>query len=273
MFYDTHIHSLHSHDSKQEPEGNCTAAIEKGLSGIAFTDHADMWYFKERNSWEHIRASVKNAERLNDKYKGRLRVLRGLEVADAYFDKSVTESLIAELQPDVVIGSIHCLSYKGLSDAYSCMDFSESEFSRPRLMEIMSKYFELLTDMAENEDYDILAHLSCPFRYINGKYGRGLRSEEFEEQIKTVLRAVISRSKALEINTSGLGTPFGDTMPDDVIIEWYYRLGGRLLTLGSDAHSAQRVGFGFDETAEKLREKGFTHLAYYENRQPRLLPL
>ena len=273
MFYDMHTHTNHSHDSKQDPEESCLTAIKKGLRGIAITDHADMWYFNERNSWEHITNSVTDAERLNEKYKEQLRVFRGYEVADAYFDRGVTDKLINDLPCDVVIGSIHCLSYAGLSDAYSCMDFSDNVISYEKTVGVVKRYFDLLIDMAENYDYDILAHLTCPFRYINGKYGRGLRSEDFESEIKTVLRAVISRKKALEINTSGIGTPLNATMPDTPVLLWYREMGGELISLGSDAHSAERLGNGFEDVSRRLRELGFTNYAYYENRSLRIAEL
>lgn len=267
MLYDMHTHTNFSHDSKAEPEDNCLAAIEKGLGGIAFTDHADMWYYNERHTLEHIVSSTSRAAELGAKYSGKLKVFRGIEVADAYFDPTVTTELIERIKPDVVIGSIHCLSYKGLEDAYSQMDFSESAISREKLVGLVDRYFELVTEMAENHDFDVLAHLTCPFRYINGKYGRGLTDEEFEKPIKTILDTVIRRKIALEVNTSGMGTALNDTMPSERIIGWYRQLGGELITLGSDAHSADRVANGFDITREMLLRQGFTHGVYYENRK------
>ena len=262
-----HTHTHFSHDSKAEPEGNCLASIEKGLSGLAITDHADMWYFKERGTFKNIESSVDAAAELREKYVGKLKVFRGIEVADAYYDRMVTDELIYHTEPDIVIGSIHCLSYKGLSDAYSQMDLSESAISRDGLVGLMNRYLELVTDVAEDHDIDVLAHLTCPFRYANGKYGRGLTDEEFEKPIKTILDTVIRRKIALEVNTSGLGTPLNITMPSERVIEWYRQLGGKLITLGSDAHSADRIANGFDRAREMLLRHGFTQAVYYENRK------
>ena len=267
MLYDMHMHTHFSHDSKADPEGNCLAAIERGLSGIAITDHADMWYYNKRNTLEHIVSSVDAAAALGEKYRGKLKVLRGIEVGDAYFDPSVTQKLIARIDPDVVIGSIHCLSYAGLKDAYSQMDLSESAISRTELVGMMNRYLELVTDIAENHDIDILAHLSCPLRYVNGKYHRGISETEFEEPIKHILNAVIRRNIALEVNTSGLVGGTGDTLPSETVLAWYKELGGKLLTLGSDAHASEKVANGFTETAAMLRKLGFTECVYYENRK------
>lgn len=268
MLYDTHIHTHFSHDSKQEPEGVCLTAIEKGLSGVTFTDHADMWYYNERKTFEHIVASTNAAEELGKKYAKKLKVLRGIEVADAYFDPTVTEELVEKIKPDLVIGSIHCLSYKGLSDAYSQMDLSTSAISREALVGLMERYLELVTDMAENHDFDILAHLTCPFRYANGKFDRGLTDEEFEKPIKHILNTVIRRNIALEINTSGLGTALDATMPSERILAWYREAGGKLVSLGSDAHAAEKLANGFDMARDMLLRNGFTECVYYENRKP-----
>ena len=273
MLYDTHVHTNFSHDSSQEPEGNCIAAIEKGLAGIAITDHADMWYYNKRKTLDHIVASTDKAGELNEKYRGKLKVFRGIEVGDAYFDRSITAALIDRINPDIVIGSIHCLSYAGLSDAYSQMDLSEKAMSREHLVGLMNRYLDLVTDIAEGHDLDVLAHLTCPFRYANVKYGRGLTAEEFEAPIKTVLDAVIRRKIALEVNTSGLVNGKGETLPSETVIKWYREMGGKLVTLGSDAHSAERLANGFAETHELLLRNGFTECVYYENREARIYEL
>ena len=270
MLYDTHVHTNFSHDSSQDPEGNCIAAIQKGLSGIAITDHADMWYYNKRKTLDHIVASTDKAGELREKYSGKLKVFRGIEVGDAYFDRSITAALIDRINPDIVIGSIHCLSYAGLSDAYSQMDLSEKAMSREHLVGLMNRYLDLVTDIAENHDLDVLAHLTCPFRYANVKYGRGLTAEEFAPPIKTILDAVIRRKIALEVNTSGLVNGKGETLPSETVIGWYKSMGGKLITLGSDAHSADRLANGFAETRETLLRNGFTECAYYENREARI---
>lgn len=270
MFYDMHTHTSFSHDSGQDPEGSVLTAIQKGLSGIAFTDHADMWYYSERNTLEHIVSSVNAAAELGERYGDKIKVFRGIEVGDAYFEPAVTEELIRRISPDAVIGSIHCLSHAGLSDAYSCISFDDAVIPRENIVSLMKRYLVLVTDIAENHDIDILAHLTCPFRYINGKYRRGLTDEEFEKPIRRILDAVISRNIALEVNTSGLDTAMSATMPSEKVLSWYREMGGTLITLGSDAHSADRLANGFKETAEMLKRLGFTHCAYYENRRPKL---
>jgi histidinol-phosphatase (PHP family) len=51
------------------------------------------------------------------------------------------------------------------------------------------------------------------------------------------------------------------------ILRWYRELGGEILTLGSDAHSPDRLGAHFDTALEMARAAGFTRLARFERRQ------
>lgn len=55
MMYDMHMHTTNS-DGRNTVDEMCGAAIEKGVSGIAFTDHADMNFYEERNTFERIKA-------------------------------------------------------------------------------------------------------------------------------------------------------------------------------------------------------------------------
>ena len=69
---------------------------------------------------------------------------------------------------DVVIGSVHLVKYKDLTCAYSGIDFSK--LKEETIIEYLDAYFDDVLTMIETTDFDILAHLTCPLRYIKGKY-------------------------------------------------------------------------------------------------------
>ena len=46
-------------------------------------------------------------------------------------------------------------------------------------------------------------------------------------------------------------------MPNESLLRLYYDCGGRILTLGSDAHRCDRLANGFDRAAHMLRDIGF----------------
>ena len=80
------------------------------------------------------------------------------------------------------------------------------------------------------------------------------------------MRRIIQKGIALEVNTSGIGSLYGDYMPHESIIRRYRELGGYLITLGSDAHTPERVGNGFEAAAALLKRLGFKNLYYYQRR-------
>ena len=128
----------------------------------------------------------------------------------------------------------------------------------------MDNYFRQVIRMAREDDFDILAHITCPLRYINGKYERYFTEEELEKPIREALEGIISRDIALEVNTSGAE---GRTMASDTVLRWYKDMGGKLVTLGSDTHTLARVGGGLREAVDMLKNIGFKSCVYYEKRK------
>ena len=72
------------------------------------------------------------------------------------------------------------------------------------------------------------------------------------EKLDQVLAALVQAEKALEVNTSGLRQKLGETMPNLPILKRYHALGGRLVTLGSDAHCTEDLGKGIDQGMDLL---------------------
>ena len=56
-------------------------------------------------------------------------------------------------------------------------------------------------------------------------------------------------------------------MPSTDILKKYYDMGGYLLTLGSDAHTAQNASKNFNKAIEEIKEIGFNNIFYYTNRE------
>ena len=59
----------------------------------------------------------------------------------------------------------------------------------------------------------------------------------------------------------------GDPNPTLQVLRLYRELGGEILTLGSDAHTADSIGSCFDVALEMAQAAGFTRLATFEKRQ------
>lgn len=168
---------------------------------------------------------------------------------------------------DVVVRSVHAVRFDGATEPYSAIDFSE--WDTTKLHAYMRRYFVDLAESVAELPCDVVAHLTCPLRYINGKYGRALDCADFAGQIDEILDLIVAKGLALEVNTSNMyDGGCGILMPDESILRRYFTKGGRLVTIGSDAHVAERIGQKFTQTLALLRDIGFTATYRYDHRKP-----
>lgn len=261
--YDMHAHSRCSHDSEARVLDMALACKEKGVSGLAITDHCDVQFGDTIDYVTLIGHSVREAQ--TTKCDG-VQILSGVELGESIWNMSYAKKVISAHSYDVIIGSVHAVRYEGYTQPYSTIDFSK--MTESELDGYMNAYFDDLLETARTLECDIIAHLTCPLRYINGKYSLGVDSSQYREKILEILKTIIARSVSLEVNTSGLGTRHDSLMPEKWILQEYKRLGGCLITLGADAHAPQGVAKGFDSTVALLKELGFDGYYYYEQRKP-----
>ena len=194
--------------------------------------------------------------------------MQGVEMAEYLFDRENAEIIMNLTDYDVILGSVHSVFYEDWTDSYSRLDFGAEAASVEKVKGFLREYFKKVYEMAEKTDFDVLSHLTCPLRYINGKYGRNIDSMEFKTEIEEILKLIIKRGISLEINTSGVGSAFDSTMPDSKIIKIYCDLGGKMVTLGSDAHVPDRIANGFDFAVSELKKIGFDEYYTFKKRKP-----
>ena len=54
----------------------------------------------------------------------------------------------------------------GIPDSYSRIDFGS--MTMDKIIAFVDLYYDKMLEMIENTSFDILTHLTCPLRYING---------------------------------------------------------------------------------------------------------
>ena len=263
---DIHLHSEYSHDSVCPVANICQAALEQQLDLVCITDHCDLYSDENseavlqdrRNAYEGVRRVAKN-------YSG-VEVLVGVELGAGFIFPALAQRIISEIPFDMVIGSVHGIMFRGQRVSTSKCDFSALD--EAALMEYLNCHMDATVYIAEKLDVDVLGHLTYIFRYINGKYKMNFDWRILEDKIKRIFRALIDRGIALEINTSCVGSSYNEWLPSKDLIDLYIAMGGRLFTLGSDDHKAQKLCNGFAEVKAYLKEQGIENLVYYKNRTP-----
>lgn len=266
LFFDCHNHTRNSPDSKCEIHDLCKQAIKNGLSGIAITDHCDVQFRNIRDILTPIKKSLEAAEQMKLLYKDSLVVFRGVEIGEAIWEPSYSEKILKLGEYDIVLGSVHSVRYNGYTD--SCADINFTEMNGELRDDFLHKYFEDLLDLVKSFDFDVLTHLTYPFRYIIGKYGIKADISRYYPQIENILKEMINRRIALEVNTSCLLSGYDELMPNTEILKKYRTLGGELITIGSDSHMPQKVGKDFGRARDMLLDIGFKYAYYYVNRKP-----
>ena len=257
---DMHVHSDNSPDGKHSPMYICECAVRNKLGAIAITDHCETdTFFKEKYN-NMVFHSFFETSKARSAFEGELLVLIGLELGQPLSNKELADKIVSHHNYDFILGSIH--TPDGFTE-----DIKEIEYDRLDVYKFMEDYFLQLTEIAKWDGCDALAHITCPMRRIQGKYHIDFDYSKISSVTELLLKTMISYGKALEINTSGLRQSIGLTMPDINIIKRYRELGGRLLTIGSDAHDANDCGKGIKEGMSIAKDCGFDKLTFYVNRE------
>lgn len=261
---DMHTHGESSHDSVCKIEDMYKSQLKNGSAMFAVTDHFDTDSFTEYDIFTPVVSAAKTVSSLN-KSHGNGNILKGIEISEGFWHPTKYEKARTLVDYDVIIGSVHLVRYKNMTAAYSKIDFSEV------LSETISKYVSTYLDdiitMTDTTDFDILAHLTCPLRYINGKYKIGFDISVYKDKIEKILYRIIEKGIALEVNTSSYGI-LNDFMPSIEILQMYYDMGGYLITLGSDAHTAENASANFGEAIKQIKKIGFKNIYFYKKRNP-----
>jgi histidinol-phosphatase (PHP family) len=260
---DYHIHSTFSCDASDSMDALCRRALALGLSEIGISEHCDFHpldecrgYFRPEPWWKAIEASRRE-------YGNELTLRASLELGEPHQFQEQVGTLLQDYPWDYILGSLHWVD--------DTIIFSPGYFNRPAA-EAYKLYFEKLLQVVENGEFDILAHMDIVKRYGYDSYGP-FDPHTYEPEIRAVLHALVESERALEINSSTLRRPVGETSPTQEILRWFREEGGRFVTFGSDAHTVSDLGAGWEEVAAEMRAAGFDEFATFHNRQPELHPL
>lgn len=251
MLFDSHLHTRFSADSEMTAAQAQAAAAKKGV-GLVFTEHLDLSYPGEKQFLFDPRAYWQAYESLRGEH-----LSLGVEVGLAPGETESVEAFLAAVPFDEVIGSIHLVDGRDLYEK-SCYEGQEQNV-------MYSRYFALMAAMVrENPFIDVLGHMDYIARYAPYE-NPGIRYNLWPDEIDEVLRAVVETGTALEINTRR----FADRQARQELTEIFQRyreLGGRMVTIGSDAHTPENIADHFSLAQDFADAIGF-RIVTFQNRQ------
>ncbi len=264
IYTDHHVHTRFSPDSQADIHAYLKAGKRLGLEFVMFTDHVDFGT-TDPEFMEPIdyRGYFEEMKRLEEAYEIPIQV--GVEIGYEKHHKGQIEEFLGQYPFHFVIASIH---YGDGKDFY-LGDFFHGKDQRGSY----KRYFEILQEMAENfSAYDVAGHIDYITRYgpfLNKHY----EFTEFEPSIDPILQALIHQGKGIELNTSGLRGKGGSPFPKPEVLGKYRALGGKIITVGSDAHFNEHYQAGIKEGIGQLKDLGYTEISSFTKRQEKKLPL
>lgn len=257
MLVDLHMHSAFSFDAQPDTVPAIAAAsVARGLSTIAICDHKDYFWNLPPQALdiEGVQAQIDVARA---QYGDQIEILAGIELGEPHADPAAMELL--EAYPfDTVIGSLHVMPNN--------VDFYDMDYDHLDQEQLIRDYLVEAQRMARHGGFDVFAHLDYPLRVMKRDYNAP-SFENFMEWVTPVLREIIDQELSFEINAAGLFAWMRQVGPEDCVLAEYRRLGGTMISIGSDSHAAASVGRGIEQCIAHAKKHGFHEVMVYRKRR------
>lgn len=258
---DYHIHTLFSGDSDANLDEIAINAINKGFKSICITDHLDFDFYADGILFELDEDKYYEELLLfKEKYKSKLDIRIGIETG-LEPDKVIRlDRFINKHDYDFIIGSSHLIN--GYDPYYPEYFMGKSDY------EAFKEYFEsIVTNINSCSNFDVYGHIDYVVRYSPNK-DKNYNYLDYIDIIDEILKGLINSGKGIEVNTSGYRSNMRNPNPCFEIVRRYKELGGEIITLGSDSHKPEDIGYRFEDTIENIKACGFEYYTTFKKRKP-----
>lgn len=265
MFKDSHVHTTISHDGISSMKEYLEVGNKMNVDEITFTEHYDIYDGLETNlktlDVENYYNCYKNLKNETD-----TRINFGIEIGLQPDIVSRIKETVKKYPFDFIIGSSHITCKKDMA-----MDKTFFEgYSRK---EAYLRYFnEVLENIKLYNEFDVYGHLDYVVRY-GGYLEKKIEYDEFKDILDEILKLLILKDKGIEINTSGIRYGLGNPHPNIDILKRYKELGGKIITVGSDAHKIEHLAKDFDIAFNILEDIGFNEITIFHERKPEFVKI
>jgi histidinol-phosphatase (PHP family) len=262
--WDNHVHTKLCKHADGEAHAYAAAAVERGLRGLTFADHApspdDSYDPGNRMCMHEFADYATTVAQLRQEYPDRVRF--GIE-ADYY---EGCEQFLRDWLPaqgfDVVLGSVHYIGDWAFDNPAA-----RKGWDRIKRIDAWSRYFDLVARMARTRMYDVAAHLDLP-----KKFEHRIPDADIRRLAAPALDEIAAAGMSIEVNTGGLRRPVREIYPSTMLLE-LARERDIPVCFGSDAHTAADVGADFGKALDCVRGIGYTETACYEKRERQMVAL
>jgi histidinol-phosphatase (PHP family) len=271
---DGHVHTEWSWDvGLGRPHGEaagrmedmCRRAVQIGLPALAFTEHLDVtdWAIEPGDLPDRLRPLVtggvlspppfdadgylESVARCRYSFP-ELRLLTGVEWGQPHLAEANARQVIDLDALDRVNGSLHTIP---LTDEPGSARSEPYTLYRlwPADQVIRNYLAEVPRMLAGSAIFTVFCHIEYAVRYWPTEGEGPFDPKRFEDEFRQAMAAIAGTGRALELNIGGPIRPW--------IPQWWREVGGRALTIASDAHAPDVLAGNFYEAMAMAEHFGF----------------
>ena len=254
---DCHIHTHRCRHAVGTPLEYVVAAEARGIEVMTFTDHLPLLDGSETDyamRWHELPDYVADIHQLRQRAADP-QVLLGVEADWTPGCEGKLREVLSGYPFDVVLGSVHFLDDWAFDDPDLTERYADWDVDG-----LWMRYFGDLAEAARTGLFDVMAHpdLIKKFRYMPSFDPIGLYED--------AARAFAESGVAIEVNTAGLRKPCAELYPSAAFLAACARR--RVpASVGSDAHSPEEVGAGWDAARDALLAAGYDSVVFFRGRE------
>ena len=250
--FDQHVHSSFSFDSNENLENYINVCDE---NDIITTEHLDLEnpiINYEDNSIEYLKY-IEEITSLNQKYPNKF--FSGIEIGYTQKTEKRIEDFLKDKNFNLKLLSIH---QNGLYD-YMCVNKKLIS-----LKALIKEYFEQMIQALESSiKFNVLAHFEYGLRIVD------ISVVDFDNLasvfLNKIIELIVKKEIAFEVNTKSMYKYKKENLYN-YMIEKYIKKGGKLFTLGSDAHNIKDYAYKFDEAKKFLLSKNIKEIILFKDK-------
>jgi histidinol-phosphatase (PHP family) len=264
---DYHMHTTLCGHATGTIDEYVQAAQSVGLSEIGFSEHIYLYHLPpaERDPTlapreEEMPVYREMVKQVRTKFPD-FPIRLGLE-AD-YIEGHTTElrKILDSYDWDYVYGSVHFIDGWGFDD-----DRYIDGYSKWQIDDLYERYFHMIMDAAATGLFDVMAHLDVIKKF-------GFRpTTNMRTLYGQVARALARANVCIEVSSGGLRQRVAEAYPHPDLLRACY-LEGVPVTLGSDSHKPEHIGYAFPQLVSLLRDVGYTEIVRFKERRRIFYPL
>jgi len=262
--FDYHVHERHSSDAAQTSIRDIVKTAEARRVGeVAFTTHmitggVDENFGKQPHQIQEYLDEILDAQEGTD-----VALRAGLEVDYFPEEERRIERILDEYPFDFILGSVHRVHGLNIANRAEATQF----FKERPLHESINEYLGVWNQAIESGLFDVMAHPDYFKKYLPALGYPILTFDDFTPTIYDSFDRLASYNIGFEINTSSTRHGSGTFFPVNDFVREARIAGVKAITVGSDTHVPETLGFNIPEALDLLSKSGYGEVSTYRGRK------